>query len=80
MAKTQTFNFEQNLAKLETVVESLEDEDLALEDALKQYEAGIKLTRDCQNALQKAEQKVKILMEKHGQTELLDFNEEEQDD
>ncbi len=76
MTKTAKFNFEQHLAKLEAIVEALENEELALEDALKNFENGITLTRECQQALQQAEQKVKILLEKHGQQELVAFEEE----
>ncbi len=40
---------------------------------MSQFEKGVKLTRECHQALQEAEQKVKILLEKQGQFELVDF-------
>jgi len=55
---------EKSLEALETLVERLESGDLPLEQALKQFERGVKLTRECQAALKEAEQKVAILLEK----------------
>ena len=68
------FAFEDSLQKLENIVETLEAGDLSLEDSLKAFEDGIALTRQCQDALSKAEHRVKILMEKNGAEETLDFD------
>ncbi len=62
--KGKTPDFEQALADLEETVEKLERGDLPLEDALKQFERGIGLARNCQLALKQAEQKVEILLQK----------------
>lgn len=48
--------------ELEQVVEQLESGDLSLDKSLKQFEKGVKLSRDCQAALTAAEQKVQVLM------------------
>jgi exodeoxyribonuclease VII small subunit len=72
MAKT-TFHFEQSLAELEGLVERMESGEMTLEDSLKAFEQGIKYTRDCQNALAKAEQKVQLLLQKNGQMEAQPF-------
>jgi exodeoxyribonuclease VII small subunit len=55
-------DFEQQLASLEGLVESLESGELSIEESLKSFEQGIKLARDCQAALKSAEQKVEVLM------------------
>jgi len=55
-------DFEQQLASLEGLVNSLESGELSLEESLKSFEQGIKVARDCQAALKSAEQKVEILM------------------
>ena len=55
-------DFEQQLESLEALVESLESGDLSLEDSLKSFETGIKVARECQQALKTAEQKVELLM------------------
>lgn len=63
MSTAKQPNLEKSLADLEKIVAQLEDGDIALEQALKQFEKGVKLSRDCQTALQAAEQKVQILMD-----------------
>ena len=55
-------DFETSLAELETLVERLERGDLQLEEALSSFERGVALTRQCQNSLNSAQQKVEILM------------------
>jgi exodeoxyribonuclease VII small subunit len=63
-------DFEQSLAELEALVDALEAGDLSLEQSLTSFEKGIALTRTCQAALNEAEQTVKILTEKNGQSTL----------
>lgn len=70
MAKQENPSFEDNLSALEGVVEQLESGELSLDDAMKAFEKGIKLTRQCQESLATAEQKVRVLMEKNGQETL----------
>jgi exodeoxyribonuclease VII small subunit len=55
-------DLEKSLADLEQIVATLEEGDIPLEQALQQFEQGIKLSRDCQTALQSAEQRVQVLM------------------
>lgn len=78
MARKRTaVDFEKALAELEARVHQLESGDLSLEEALKAFEEGIRLTRDCQQALTEAEQKVQLLLEKaDGSTERTDFFED----
>ena len=61
-SKNTKFNFEDALENLEELVEAMEDGELSLEESLKAFEQGIKLTRECQAALEKAEQKVQLLV------------------
>ncbi|MDT8387034.1 MAG: exodeoxyribonuclease VII small subunit [Thiogranum sp.] len=72
MAKRQqkTPDFETALAELEALVEKMEQGDMSLDDSLQQFERGVQLTRSCQQALQAAEQKVQLLLEKNGQEAL----------
>jgi len=56
-------DLEKTLAELEDIVSQLEAGDLPLEKSLKQFERGVKLSRDCQAALKDAEQRVQILMD-----------------
>jgi len=55
--------FENKLDRLEEIVDKMESGDLSLDDSLKMFEEGIKLSRDCHSQLDEAEQKVKLLLE-----------------
>ncbi len=57
----QEHSFEEAMNELEALVDSMENDSLTLEESLKKFEKGVKLTRICQQALAKAEQKVKFL-------------------
>jgi len=72
--------FEEALAELEQLVESLEKGDLSLEESLQQFERGVSLARECRDSLAAAEQKVQILLEKEGESGTLDDFDAEADD
>lgn len=55
-------DLDQSLIKLEDLVAELEEGSMTLEASLKTFEEGVKLTRDCQKMLDKAEQKVRTLL------------------
>ncbi|MDK2776919.1 MAG: exodeoxyribonuclease VII small subunit [Pseudomonadota bacterium] len=63
---TPPFAFETALGELEKLVVQMESGELSLEDSLRAFEQGIKLTRQCQQALTSAEQRVKLLLEQNG--------------
>ncbi len=68
--------FEKALEKLEKIVQDLESGDVSLEDALKKYEEGVKLSRACQQKLKHAEKKIQILTkEQDGSLSADDFEE-----
>ncbi len=54
--------FEKKLNRLEEIVQKMESGELALEESLKFFEEGIRLSRECNTQLTEAEQKVKILL------------------
>lgn len=54
-------DFEKSLKQLEALVNKLEKGELSLEESLKHFEQGVKLTRECRQALQSAEQKIAVL-------------------
>ncbi len=58
---SEKFQFEKALAELEGIVEALESGELTLDEALKKYEDGVRLTRACQTKLTEAEKKIEIL-------------------
>ena len=70
-------DFEKALAELEEIVATLERGDLSLDAALKHFERGIALTRQCQASLKDAELKVEKLVEKDGKASFEPFEPEE---
>ncbi len=72
----RTPDFEKSITELESLVEKLEGGDLSLEDSLKAFERGVRLTRECQGALEAAETKVEILLQQAGGESLQAFDEE----
>lgn len=69
-------SFEATVDELDTLVEQLENGDLALDEALKKFERGIALARAGQQKLTEAEQKVSILLAKDDNAELQDFSQQ----
>jgi exodeoxyribonuclease VII small subunit len=63
-AKKQAF--EQSLGRLEEIVRKLESANLPLDEAMKLFEEGMQLSRDCQKQLEQAEARVEILLKKAG--------------
>lgn len=57
----ENINFEEALAELETLVAQMEGGDLSLDESLKAFERGVRLTRQCQQVLSAAELKVRTL-------------------
>ncbi len=57
-------DFERSLARLEEVVRKLESPQLSLDEAMKLFEEGVGLSRECQKQLEEAEGKVEILLKK----------------
>lgn len=62
MAPKAKPSFEKAISELEKIVKALESGDLALEKALEQFEAGVRLSRQCNQMLDEAEKRVTLLM------------------
>ena len=58
MAKT----FESSLKELERIVKQLEEGDMPLEESLKLFETGVRLSRECRERLTNAERRIEVLM------------------
>ncbi|MBX7170308.1 MAG: exodeoxyribonuclease VII small subunit [Pyrinomonadaceae bacterium] len=54
--------FESSLMDLEKIVRELEQGDLSLEESLKLFEDGVKLSRECQERLNQAERRIEVLL------------------
>jgi exodeoxyribonuclease VII small subunit len=72
-------DFEKKLSRLEEIVQKMEKGDAALEDSLKLFEEGVKLSRDCHAQLTKAESQVKklISIDEKGKATVENFNSED---
>ena len=74
-------DFEKSLAELEALVERLESGELPLEEALKAFERGVSLTRECQSALEAAQARVEMLTRRAGgEAQLEPFEDDESDE
>ena len=73
-------SFEEDIKKLQKIVEELSGGKLTLGDALKKYEEGIKLAQGCSKELEEAERKVESLLKKDGRYSLKEFAEGEEED
>lgn len=67
-------SFEKSLDELEKIVAKLEAGDLPLEESLKLFEEGVKLSRNCRERLTKAERRIEVLM---GDGETVEFDTED---
>jgi exodeoxyribonuclease VII small subunit len=66
--------FEETLAELERLVAQLESGELPLDVALRTFEQGVRLTRECQTALAGAQQKVQLLLQRGEAAVIEDFD------
>ncbi len=66
--------FENSMLELEQIVKKLEKGDTTLDESLSLFEKGVKLSKECQNMLDKAEKKVSVLLKnENGEIEKQDF-------
>ena len=73
MNEKKEMSFEQALARLEVIVRSLENGSAPLDDSLSLFEEGISLVRLCNEKLENAESKIKILTMNEGKFTETDF-------
>ena len=59
--KTNISNFENDLKKLQDILEEIESDKLSLEESLEKYKEGVELSKKCQKALNEAKQIIKVL-------------------
>lgn len=63
-AKKSEASFEENIKKLEDIVKNLENGESSLDEMLSLFGAGIEITKECASQLEKAEQKITVMMKK----------------
>jgi exodeoxyribonuclease VII small subunit len=73
--------FEQAIARLEAIVGELENGDLPLDESLKVFEEGIRLSKSCLKILEDAERKVEVLVQdKNGKKRLHAYSPDDETD
>ncbi len=73
--------FEEALARLESIVKSLEGGDLPLEESLRLFEEGVSLTRLCAGKLEEAQRRIDVLTRgEQGDLKLVAFESESDDE
>lgn len=65
----EKINFETSMEELETIVKELEKGNLNLEDSIKKFEQGMKISKECNKFLEDAEKRITLLIEKDGKIE-----------
>ena len=73
MTKEKTL-FEEDLKKLQKIVEELASGKITLGESLKKYEEGVKIAQSCSLTLEAAQRKVELLMKKDGKFNLEKFD------
>jgi exodeoxyribonuclease VII small subunit len=82
MARPRSSEFEKSFQQLEEIVKRLESEELPLDESLRLFEEGIRLSRFCHSRLEEVEKKIElILADAKGQpvTEPFEPEEDEED-
>lgn len=77
--KEKQQSFEEDMKKLQKIVEELASGKLTLGESLKKYEEGVKIAQSCSGQLNDAQRKVELLMKKDGQFGLEKFDEGDED-
>lgn len=67
-------NFEEAMQELETIANDLEKGDLSLEESVTKFEEGMKLSKQCNDMIAKAEKKITILLQKDEKIEEENFD------
>ena len=75
MTDPQKLSFEENLARLEDIVQSLENDSLPLEESIKLFEEGMRLSKLCGERLAAAENKITLLLKERDAFTEVPFSE-----
>ena len=72
--------FEESLKRLEKIVSEMENSQLDIDKAMKLFEEGISLVKDCSSKLNETKKKIEILVEKNGKIDKEHFNGRQNED
>lgn len=57
---------EQNFEEIETIIKSMQEEDVTLDKSFELYNQGLKLVKDCNSQIDKIEKQIKIINEEQS--------------
>ena len=66
-------SFEKNMEELENIVKELEEGNLDLDESVKKFEDGMKISKKCNEMLENAEKKITMVLDNNGEIEEVDF-------
>ena len=75
--KSKTPDFEKSLEALEKILAEMESGKLSLDESLKAFERGVKLSAECRQALEEAEQRISLISENGKEAEFIDTSTDE---
>lgn len=75
--ENESLTFEESMKSLEELVENLEKGDVPLEEAISMFQEGMKLSKDCQDRLQKVEKKMTEVLSEDGEISTFQVEEEQ---
>ena len=71
--KMKENSFEKNMEELENIVKELEEGNLDLDESVKKFEDGMKISKKCNEMLENAEKKITMVLDNNGEIEEVDF-------
>ena len=77
MSKKEDTNFEELIQKLEDITNKMEKEQLSLDESVKLFEEGMKISKECNSKLEDAEKRITILINQNNELKEENFIPEE---
>lgn len=78
MENKEENNFEQAMIELENIANDLEKGNLTLDESVKKFEEGMKLSKQCTDILEKAEKRINILINNGEEIKETNFSQNEE--
>ena len=67
-------SFEEQINELENIIKELEEGKLNLDESVSKFEAGMKISKECNKMLEDAEKKITILLNQDGDVKEENFD------
>ena len=77
MSEKKELNFEELIEKLEDITNKLEKEKLSLDESVKLFEEGMRISKECNTKLEDAEKRITVLINDNDEIKEENFSPEE---